>query len=231
MENVKQKTFTIFLDIDGVLHTGTPLFHLLPNFVVMCYVLLERIGYRKIELVISSSWRHRGEQNVFSDLVQHDKSCYLRKWVEDGRITVHSTGQYIQVALGERYSSDGMVVEKCFMEDNRLLEVKRYIEQNHIDTEHMFILDDLPSLFFEVSDEPMMKSKTSIRFKKFYLLPTSNFLSSMDEENYEFDTVSQAIKKSFVNCQTDGLNINVVLNALANRFSVYDLLFMPQKAN
>lgn len=53
----------------------------------------------------------------------------------------------------------------------------------------------------------------------------------MDEENYEFDTVSQAIKKSFVNCETDGLNINVVLNALVNRFSVYDLLFMPQKAN
>lgn len=95
----------------------------------------------------------------------------------------------------------------------------------------MFILDDLPSLFFEVSDEPMMKSKTSVRFKKFYLLPTSNFLSSMDEENYEFDAVSQAIKKSFVNCEADGLNINVVLNALANRFSVYDLLFMPQKAN
>ena len=82
MENVKQKTFTIFLDIDGVLHTGTPLFNLLPNFVVMCYVLLERIGYRKIELVISSSWRHRGEQNVFSDLVQHDKSCYLCKMDE-----------------------------------------------------------------------------------------------------------------------------------------------------
>ena len=58
MENVKQKNFTLFLDIDGVLHTGTPLFHLLPNFVVMCYVLLERIGYRKIELVISSSWHN-----------------------------------------------------------------------------------------------------------------------------------------------------------------------------
>lgn len=227
MENVKQKTFTIFLDIDGVLHTGTPLFHLLPNFVIMCYALLERIGYRKIELVISSSWRHRGEKNVFSDLIQHDGSCYLRKWTENGRITVHSTGQDIQVPLEKHFSIDGLEIEHGGFEDNRLLEVKRYIEQNRIDTEHMFVLDDLPSLFFDVSEEALEQTARRIRFRKIFLVPP--YYQNIDED-YQFDPVSQSIKQSFVNCESDGLDINVTFNALVDRFSVYDLLDIPRKA-
>ena len=151
----------IFLDFDGVLHTLSDAYNnqefshlnVLDLFVKNA---IEKNPIR-INIVVSSNWRLKHSVDELKDFLRHDICGYtnnIAHLLDQGLVKIDVTGREI-------YSKTQFLpsVKSYDSENNRYLEITKYIQEHHIQFGDYVVLDDNDSLFFIVNEDKNKKVK------------------------------------------------------------------------
>ena len=151
----------IFLDFDGVLHTlsdacrNEEFLHLnVLNLFIKNAIEKNPI---RINIVVSSNWRLKYSIDKLKYFLCHDVYGYtnnIANLMEQGLVKIDVTGQEI-------YSKTQFLpsVKSYDSENNRYLEITKYIQEHHIQFGDYVVLDDNDSLFFIVHEDQNTKVK------------------------------------------------------------------------
>ena len=151
----------IFLDFDGVLHTlsdalrNEEFLHLnVLNLFIKNAIEKNPI---RINIVVSSNWRLKHSVDKLKDFLCHDVYGYtnnIAHLMDQGLVKIDVTGQEI-------YSKTKFLpsVKSYDSENNRYLEITKYIQEHHIQFGDYVILDDNDSLFFIAHEDKNAKVK------------------------------------------------------------------------
>ena len=158
-ESQQLKDKYIFLDFDGVLHTLSGVYknEYFSNLSVLNLFIKTAIEKNPIciNIVVSSSWRlsHTLEQltNLLTyDLFGHENHIF--KFVKNGLLKIDVIGNEIYSKV--RFNP----TTKNYDEDNnRYLEIKKYIDEHKIQFSDYVVLDDCDGLFFVVQEDETKK--------------------------------------------------------------------------
>ena len=149
----------IFLDFDGVIHT---LSDALRNEAFSCLHVLNLFIKNAIEknpirinIVVSSSWRLSHTLEQLTDLLIYDKlgdANHIFKLVKNRLVKIDVIGKEIYSKV--RFNP----TTKSYDEDNnRYLEIKKYIDDHKIQFGDYVVLDDTDCLFFVVQEDETKK--------------------------------------------------------------------------
>lgn len=151
----------IFLDFDGVLHTLSDAYNnqefshlnVLDLFVKNA---IEKNPIR-INIVVSSNWRLKHSVDELKDFLRHDICGYtnnISHLLDQGLVKIDVTGREI-------YSKTQFLpsVKSYDSENNRYLEITKYIQEHYIQFGDYVVLDDNDSLFFIVHEDQNTKVK------------------------------------------------------------------------
>ena len=151
----------IFLDFDGVLHTLSDAYNnqefshlnVLDLFVKNA---IEKNPIR-INIVVSSNWRLKHSVDELKDFLRHDICGYTNNiayLLDQGLVKIDVTGREI-------YSKTQFLpsVKSYDSENNRYLEITKYIQEHHIQFGDYVVLDDNDSLFFIAHEDKNAKVK------------------------------------------------------------------------
>lgn len=151
----------IFLDFDGVLHTlsdacrNEEFLHLnVLNLFIKNAIEKNPI---RMNIVVSSNWRLKHSVDKLKDFLCHDVYGYtnnIAHLMDQGLVKIDVTGQEI-------YSKTKFLpsVKSYDSENNRYLEITKYIQEHHIKFGDYVILDDNDSLFFIAHEDKNAKVK------------------------------------------------------------------------
>lgn len=151
----------IFLDFDGVLHTlsdacrNEEFLHLnVLNLFIKNAIEKNPI---RINIVVSSNWRLSQTLEQLTDLLIYDKfgdANHIFKAVKNRLVKIDVVGKEIYSKV--RFNP----TTKSYDEDNnRYLEIKKYIDDHKIQFGDYVVLDDNDSLFFIVHEDQNTKVK------------------------------------------------------------------------
>ena len=165
MDNINQveslQNKYIFLDFDGVLHTLSDSYnnHEFSHLGLLDLFIKNAIEKNPIRMniVISSNWRLKHSVDKLKDFLCHDVCGYtnnIAHLMDQGLIKIDVTGQEI-------YSKTQFLpsVKSYDSENNRYLEITKYIQEHHIKFGDYVVLDDNDSLFFIVNEDKNTKVK------------------------------------------------------------------------
>ena len=151
----------IFLDFDGVLHTlldayNNHEFSHLNRLDLFMKNAIEKNPIR-INIVVSSNWRLKHSVDELKDFLRHDICGYtnnIAHLLDQGLVKIDVTGREI-------YSKTQFLpsVKSYDSENNRYLEITKYIQEHHIQFGDYVVLDDNDSLFFIVHEDKNAKVK------------------------------------------------------------------------
>ena len=151
----------IFLDFDGVLHTlsdacrNEEFLHLnVLNLFIKNAIEKNPI---RMNIVVSSNWRLKHSVDKLKDFLCHDVYGYtnnIAHLMEQGLVKIDVTGQEI-------YSKTQFLpaAKSYDSENNRYLEITKYIQEHHIQFGDYVVLDDNDSLFFITHEDKNTKVK------------------------------------------------------------------------
>ena len=149
------------MDFDGVLHTLSDAYrneefsHLnVLNLFIKNAIEKNPI---RINIVVSSNWRLKHTVDKLKDFLCHDICGYtnnISHLMNQGLVTIDVTGQEI-------YSKTQFLpdVKSYDSENNRYLEITKYIQEHHIQFGDYVVLDDNNRLFFIVHEDQNTKVK------------------------------------------------------------------------
>ena len=111
----------------------------------------------RINIVVSSNWRLKHTVDKLKDFLCHDICGYTNNilhLMNQGLVTIDVTGQEI-------YSKTQFLpdVKSYDSENNRYLEITKYIQEHHIKFGDYVVLDDNDSLFFITHEDQNTKVK------------------------------------------------------------------------
>ena len=151
----------IFLDFDGVLHTLSDVYRneeFLHLNVLNLFIknAIEKNPIR-INIVVSSNWRLKHSVDELKDFLRHDICGYtnnIAHLLDQGLVKIDVTGREI-------YSKTQFLpsVKSYDSENNRYLEITKYIQEHHIQFGDYVVLDDNDSLFFIAHEDKNAKVK------------------------------------------------------------------------
>ena len=151
----------IFLDFDGVLHTLSDAynnheFSHLNRLDLFVKNAIEKNPIR-INIVVSSNWRLKHSVDELKDFLRHDICGYtnnIAHLMDQGLVKIDVTGREI-------YSKTQFLpsVKSYDSENNRYLEITKYIQEHHIQFGDYVVLDDNDSLFFITHEDQNTKVK------------------------------------------------------------------------
>lgn len=151
----------IFLDFDGVLHTLTDAynnheFSHLNRLDLFVKNAIEKNPIR-INIVVSSNWRLKHSVDELKDFLRHDICGYtnnIAHLLDQGLVKIDVTGREI-------YSKTQFLpsFKSYDSENNRYLEITKYIQEHHIQFGDYVVLDDNDSLFFIAHEDKNAKVK------------------------------------------------------------------------
>lgn len=151
----------IFLDFDGVLHTLTDAynnheFSHLNRLDLFVKNAIEKNPIR-INIVVSSNWRLKHSVDELKDFLRHDICGYtnnIAHLLDQGLVKIDVTGREI-------YSKTQFLpsVKSYDSENNRYLEITKYIQEHHIQFGDYVVLDDNDSPFFITHEDQNTKVK------------------------------------------------------------------------
>lgn len=203
----------IFLDFDGVLHTLSDAYNnqefshlnVLDLFVKNA---IEKNPIR-INIVVSSNWRLKHSVDKLKDFLRHDICGYtnnIAHLLDQGLVKIDVTGREI-------YSKTQFLpsVKSYDSENNRYLEITKYIQEHHIQFGDYVVLDDNDSLFFIAHEDKNAKVKLHngtygydnivqplISDKNGNKVNESNVFASLSKEQKEFNQSYVSTYKSWL---------------------------------
>lgn len=203
----------IFLDFDGVLHTLTDAynnheFSHLNRLDLFVKNAIEKNPIR-INIVVSSNWRLKHSVDKLKDFLRHDICGYtnhIAHLLEQGLVKIDVTGQEIY------FKTQFLPSMKSYdSENNRYLEITKYIQEHHIQFGDYVVLDDNDSLFFIAHEDKNAKVKLHngsygydnivqplISDKNGNKVNESDVFSSLSKEQQEFNKSYVSTYKSWL---------------------------------
>lgn len=203
----------IFLDFDGVLHTlsdacrNEEFLHLnVLNLFIKNAIEKNPI---RMNIVVSSNWRLKHSIDKLKDFLCHDVYGYtnhIAHLMDQGLVKIDVTGQEI-------YSKTQFLpsVKSYDSENNRYLEITKYIQEHHIQFGDYVVLDDNDSLFFITNEDKNTKVKLHngsygydnivlplISDKNGNKVNESDAFSSLSKEQQEFNKSYVSTYKSWL---------------------------------
>lgn len=203
----------IFLDFDGVLHTLSDVYRneeFLHLNVLNLFIknAIEKNPIR-INIVVSSNWRLKHSIDKLKDFLCHDVYGYtnnIAHLMGQGLVKIDVTGQEIYTKTQFLPS-----VKSYDSENNRYLEITKYIQEHHIQFGDYVVLDDNDSLFFIVHEDKNAKVKLHnssygydnivqplISDKNSNKVNESDAFSLLSKEQQEFNKSYVSTYKSFL---------------------------------
>ncbi len=194
------KTFTIFTDFDGVLHTGNQKSFTLTSNLKYMIDIITKLGY-KVNVVVTSSWRLSVPHATIKD--------YLRPF---GVVEVDFIDKNIAITTKKNKFD-----EEIASIDNRLEEIRCYVEDYDIDLDSFCIIDDNDGLFFKVVDWHWEDGRQIGD-----IIYINDFVRH-DREFEDMDEFELAAAQNFVDTSKDGLTKKVVQRYVFDKFA--DVIF------
>lgn len=154
----------IFLDFDGVLHSLSDVyrnewFSHLNTLNLFIKNAIEKNPIR-MNIVVSSSWRLSHTLEQLTDLLIYDKlgdANHIFKFIKNGLVKIDVIGNEIYSKVGFNPNI------KDYKEDNnRYLEIKKYIDDHKIQFGDYVVLDDSDGLFFIVQEDKTKKVQVKL---------------------------------------------------------------------
>ena len=168
----------IFLDFDGVLHTLSDVYrneefsHLnVLNLFIKNAIEKNPI---RINIVVSSSWRLSHTLEQLTKLLTYDKfghENHIFKFIKNGLVTIDVIGNEIYSKVGFNPN-----INDYKENNNRYLEIKKYIDDHKIQFGNYVVLDDSDGLFFIVQEDK-----------------TKNVQVKLDDGTYGYDKIVQPL--------------------------------------
>ena len=168
----------IFLDFDGVLHTLSDAYqneefaHLnVLNLFIKNAIEKNPI---RINIVVSSSWRLSHTLEQLTKLLTYDKfghENHIFKFIKNGLVTIDVIGNEIYSKVGFNPN-----INDYKENNNRYLEIKKYIDDHKIQFGNYVVLDDSDGLFFIVQEDK-----------------TKNVQVKLDDGTYGYDKIVQPL--------------------------------------
>ena len=203
----------IFLDFDGVLHTLSDSYnnHEFSHLGLLDLFVKNSIEKNpiRINIVVSSNWRLKHTVDKLKDLLCHDICGYtnnISHFMNQGLVTIDVTGQ--EIYSKTKFLPD---VKSYDSENNRYLEIAKYIQEHDIQFGDYVVLDDNDSLFFIVHEDKNTKVKLYngtygynnivqplISDKNGNKINESDVFSSLSKEQQNFNKSYVSTYKSFL---------------------------------
>ena len=168
----------IFLDFDGVLHTLSDAYqneefaHLnVLNLFIKNAIEKNPI---RINIVVSSSWRLSHTLEQLTKLLTYDKfghENHIFKFIKNGLVTIDVIGNEIYSKVGFNPN-----INDYKENNNRYLEIKKYIDDHKIQFGNYVVLDDSDGLFFIIQKDK-----------------TKNVQVKLDDGTYGYDKIVQPL--------------------------------------